>query len=113
MHFIFDLIRKIINGHYYNKKVALWGNGYQRREIIDVRDFVKNTLKIFNKTNNEIINIGAGKDYTIRQFAEKISKIVGFDSSKIIYDKTKYVGAKSKKLEIKKISKLVINYKKI
>lgn len=112
LHFIFDLISKIINGHNFNKKVILWGNGFQRREIINVKDFVKCTLKIFDNTENEIINLGSGKDFSIRQFAEKISKIVGYDSSKIIYDTKKYVGAKSKKLEIKKISKLIVDYKK-
>jgi len=112
MHFIFDLINKILLGRYFNKKVTLWGDGFQKREIINVQDFVKNTLKIFKKTNNEIVNIGAGKDFTIREFAKKISKIVNFDHNKIVYDKTKYVGAKNKKLEIKKIMKLIPGYKK-
>ena len=38
--FYFDLIKKILLGHYKNKKVTLWGNGYQKREIIHVKDFV-------------------------------------------------------------------------
>lgn len=112
MHFIFDLINKILRGKYLRKKVTLWGNGFQKREIIHVKDFVKFTKKIFIKANNEIINIGSGKDFTIRDFAKKISKIVDYDEKKIIYDKLKYVGSKSKKLEIRKISKIFPNYKK-
>lgn len=112
MHFIFDLIKKILLGHYKNKKVTLWGNGYQKREIIHVKDFVSFTLKIYKKINNEIINIGAGKEYTIREFAVKISKIISFKFEKIIFDKKKYIGAKSKKLEIKKIKKIIPSYTK-
>tara|TARA_Y200000002_G_scaffold371508_1_gene368228 strand:+ start:2955 stop:3875 length:921 start_codon:yes stop_codon:yes gene_type:complete len=112
MHFIFDLIKKILLGYYKNKKVILWGNGYQKREIIHVKDFVNFTLKIYKKINNEIINIGAGKEFTIREFAAKISKIVSFKFEKINFDKKKYTGTKSKKLEIKKINKLIPTYKK-
>ncbi len=112
MHFIFDLIRKILQGKYFGKKVILWGNGSQKREIIHVKDFVKFTKKIFIKQNNKIINLGSGKDYTIKNFAEKISKIVEYNHKRIIYDKSKYVGSKSKKLEIKKISKIYPYYKK-
>lgn len=110
MHFIFDLIQKILKGYYFNNKVSLWGDGFQKREIIHVDDFVKFMINILEKTNNEIINIGAGKDFTIKQFAEKISMLVGYDKSKIYYDVTKYTGVKKKKLEIKKISKLVPDY---
>jgi len=102
MHFIFDLIRKIIRGKEYGEKVVLWGDGYQRREIILVDDFV-NILYLLNKEHdNEIFNIGAGEEYTIRHFAAIICDIVGYDEKKIIYDKSKYVGAKSKVLNIDK-----------
>ncbi len=112
MHFIFDLIHKILQGKHYNKKVTLWGNGYQKREIIHVKDFVMFTKKTFIRQKNKIINIGAGKDYTIREFAKKISKLIEYNNKKIIYDKSKYVGSKSKKLEIKRILKLFPTYKK-
>ena len=112
MHFIFDLIKKILLGHYKNKKVILWGNGFQKREIIHVKDFVSFTLKIYKKVNNEIINIGAGREFTIKEFAVKISKIISFKYEKIIFDKKKYTGAKSKKLEIKKIKKIIPSYTK-
>ena len=83
-----------------------------KREIIHVKDFVSFTLKIYKKINNEIINIGAGKEYSIREFAVKISKIISFKFAKIIFDKKKYTGAKSKKLEIKKIKKIIPSYTK-
>jgi len=111
MHFIFDLIRKILNGKYLKKKVILWGNGNQKREIIHVKDFVKYLMKIFKKKNNDIINIGASKEHSIKYFAKKICVHSNFDHKKILYDKTKYVGARSKKLDTNKISKIFPGYK--
>ena len=111
MHFIFDLIRKIISGKYENKKVELWGNGYQKREIIHVENFIDTMIKLLNK-KNEIFNIGSGKEYTIKHFSKIISDILNYDHNKIFYDKTKYVGSKSKKLNIAKVTKIIKNYKK-
>ena len=51
----------------------------------------------------EIYNIGSGEDYSIRQFADMICEIVGYDASKISYDSNQYVGAKSKILNIQKL----------
>ena len=64
------------------------------------------------KKKNEIINIGSKSDFTIRQFANMISEILDYDSNKIFYDKKKYVGSKSKKLNINKIKGLIKNYEK-
>ena len=112
MHFIFDLIRKIIEGKLYSKQVKLWGNGYQKREIIYIDDFVNTLIKLDNKKiKNKIINIGFGKEHSIRFFAKKICKIVNFDFNKIKFDTKKYTGVKSKKLNINKISKILKNYR--
>jgi len=108
MHFIFDLIRKIFEGKFHKKKVILWGNGNQRRELIHVKDFIKIMWNINNKYSNEIFNIGGGKEYSIKFFAKKISKILKFDESKIMYDTSKYVGAKSKNLDISKLKEFKI-----
>ncbi len=111
-HFIFDLIKKILDGKYNNKKVELWGNGLQKREIIHVKDFINKTIQVNEKVDNELINIGYGKNYTIKHFAKIICKIIRYDPNKIIYNKSKYVGAKNKKININKISKLIPGYKK-
>lgn len=110
-HFIFDLIRKILVGKKYNKEVVLWGDGEQRREIIHVNDFVSNMLKLNDKIDNQIINIGAASDYSIKEFANIICKIVDFDHKKIIYDINKYTGAKKKKLNTEIIENIIPNYK--
>ena len=110
MHFIFDLIFKILKGKYYNSEVVLWGNGNQRREILHVNDFVKNMIILNNKTKNKIFNIGAGQEFSIKEFAKKICRIVDYDFKKIKFDKSKYVGAKSKNLNISKVKKEITNY---
>lgn len=103
MHFIFDLIKKILLGKLHNNPVVLWGDGYQLRELVFVNDFVNNLYNLNEKCSNEIYNIGSGEDYSIRQFADMICEIVGYDASKISYDSNQYVGAKSKILNIQKL----------
>ncbi len=109
MHFIFDLVRKILRAHLYGEEVVLWGDGYQTRELVYLDDFIKVMLLLNSKSENEIINIGAGREFTIRSFADIICDIVGFDSNKIRYDTDRYVGAKSKCLDIKKLKKIMPN----
>lgn len=110
MHFIFDLIRKILRGKYLGEQVTLWGNGHQRRELVHVRSFVRVLLGLADNVENQLLNIGAGEDHSIREFAGHICRLVDFDPDQIRYDTTKYVGAESKILSIRKISELVPDY---
>jgi len=96
-HFIFDLIKKIHAGKYQNSEVELWGDGYQKRELVYVDDAVEALLKLKDETN-QIFNLGSGVEYSIRHFAKLICEEVGYDDNKIIYNTEKYVGVKSKKL---------------
>lgn len=107
MHFIFDLIRKIIRGKLYGEKVVLWGDGYQRRELVFVDDFVWIMLQLVDKCDNELINVGAGEEFTIRYFAELICKKLKYDPDAIQYDTSRYVGAKSKCLVVNKLRRLL------
>ena len=110
MHFIFDLIRKIIRGKTNGEPVILWGDGYQRRELIFIGDFVKIMLFLAENCNNEIINIGAGEEFTIRHFARLISEHVGYDYEAIEFDASRYVGAMSKCLDVMKVRNWMSNY---
>jgi len=103
MHFIFDLIRKILKGSLYNDPVILWGDGEQKRELIHVIDFITALLELVKKAKNTWINIGSGQEFSIRQFASAICKIVKYPIDKIQWDLSRYVGAKSKVLVIKKL----------
>lgn len=107
MHFIFDLIRKIIRGKEYGEPVVLWGDGHQKRELVLVDDFVSILWKLVQNYDNEIFNIGAGEEYSIRTFAEIISKKVGYPAENIKYDTSRYVGAQSKCLNVEKIKSVI------
>lgn len=112
MHFIFDLVKKIMRGKLYDEEVILWGDGEQRREIVHTKDFISALFYLSMHVKNDIINVGAGYDKTIKEFAGIIASLVDFDENKIIYDVSKYVGAKSKKLEIDKLLSIYPEYNK-
>ncbi len=110
MHFIFDLMRKINRGKLYDEPVVLWGDGEQKRELVHVQDFVEVMLQLTEKESNTLINIGAGEEYSIKNFAEKICHYTGYPPERIQYDTTKYVGAKSKCLTTNKLEKLLPDF---
>ena len=107
LHFIFDLIRKIIRGKMLGEPVVLWGDGHQKRELVYTGDFVRLALKLTDEVSNNIVNIGAGEEYSIRHFAQLICERVGYDFGKIQFDTTRYVGAKSKCLSTAKLRSLI------
>lgn len=109
MHFIFDLIRKILRGKMYGEPVVLWGDGQQRRELVFVKDFVRATLEL-DRRDNDLVNIGAGEEYSIRHFARLISEHVGYDFDRIQFDATRYVGAKSKCLATERLHTLLPDF---
>lgn len=113
MHFIFDLIHKILRGKQFGEPVVLWGDGHQRRELVFVDDFVDALVGLAPAAGNDVINIGAGEDRSIREFAGMIATDVGYDPTAIQYDETKYVGARSKCLDISKMQKLLPVWKPV
>jgi GDP-L-fucose synthase len=64
-------------------------------------------LRLNLDCNNELINIGAGEEFSIRHFAGRICAITGYDERLIEYDTTRYVGATSKCLNIAKLRGLL------
>lgn len=108
MHFIFDLIRKIIRGKEHGEPVVLWGDGRQKRELIFRDDFVRLLEAAVEKGGDELLlNIGSGEEHSIRDFAAQICARVGYPAEKIQYDQTKYVGVTSKCLDVSKLRALV------
>lgn len=106
MHFIYDVIRKIDNSKNTGEPIVLFGDGFQKRELIYIDDFINALLVISMQINNDIVNIGSGSDHTIRDFAKICCKIIGVDHNEIKYDENEYVGLKSKVLDITKIQKI-------
>jgi GDP-L-fucose synthase len=107
MHFIFDLIRKILGAKLGGPVPVLWGDGHQKRELVYLDDFVDATVRLADTVDDDLVNIGAGKENSIREFAAAICDHVGYDFAKIRFDTTKYVGAKSKVLAVGKLDRLL------
>ena len=108
-HFFPSLIRKIHNLKKKNKKqLTLWGDGSAKREVIYVDDIADACIYFMNKKfKDTIINIGTGKDYTIKQYVFKIAEqIFPKGRVQIKYDKSKPNGTARKVLNVSKASKL-------
>jgi GDP-L-fucose synthase len=100
-HFFAALIHKIHNAKLKNKKqIELWGDGSPRREFIYVDDVADACIFfIKKKTKETLINIGTGKDFTIKQYAIMIMNYLNCNF-KIKYDKNKPNGTPRKLLDV-------------
>ena len=96
-HFIFDLIRKIVNAKNGGDKVVLWGTGDQTRELIYIKDAVDIIIKSMT-WKSKIVNLSSGKSHSIKEYAQTICDIVGYDYNLIEWDTTAFVGSPNKKL---------------
>ena len=102
-HFIPALIRKCHEIKMNKKeKLIIWGNGKAKREIIYVDDLADACLFFMKKkTKESLINIGTGKDFSIKQYADKIlSHILPGKKILIKYDYSKPNGTPRKVLDI-------------
>ncbi len=106
-HVLAALIKRFHEAKIGNvKEVTLWGTGKPRREFLYVDDLADACLFLMNNYNDsEIINIGTGKDVSIKQLAEVTKKITGY-KGKILWDTTKPDGNPRRLLDSKKINKL-------
>ncbi len=86
--------------------VIIWGTGAPRREFLYVDDLADAAVFIMNNYDeNEIINIGVGKDISISELAEMIKGIVGFDGD-IYFDSLKPDGTPRKLLDVSRMEAL-------
>ncbi len=87
----------------HKNEVTVWGTGTARREFLYVDDFVDACLFLMERYNEAgLVNIGVGKDVSIRELAEIIKKTVNFQG-KINFDTLKPDGASRKLLDSSKI----------
>ena len=102
-HFFPALIKKIHKVKKSKKKfLILWGNGKAKREVIHVDNLAKACIYFMKKkTKQTLINIGSGKDYSIKYYANLILKLI-MPNKKIFikYDKSKPNGTPRKVLDI-------------
>lgn len=106
-HVLPALLRKIHQAKVEKQKeVVVWGSGNPRREFLHVDDLAEALLFLIKIGHSaQLINIGVGKDITIRELAMMIKEIVGF-KGEIVYDRTKPDGTPRKLLDISRLKQL-------
>jgi GDP-L-fucose synthase len=86
--------------------VTLWGSGSPRREFLHADDLGGACLYLLDNYDDEVaINVGVGQDVSIKELAELIQKITGFEGE-IEWDSSKPDGTPRKLLDVSRISAL-------
>lgn len=106
-HVLPALIRKFHEAKINNlTSVELWGTGSPYREFLYVDELADACYFLMQNYNEpDIVNIGTGKDITIKELADLVRAIVGFDGE-IIWDTTKPDGTPRKLLDVSKLNSL-------
>ncbi len=121
-HVIPAMIRKFDEARKERRnEVALWGTGSPRREFLYSDDMADACVFLMNLPEDRfqqllgsdetksgvfdppLVNVGTGEDITIRQLAEMIGKVVGFEGQ-IVFDPKKPDGTPRKLLDVSKLS---------
>lgn len=93
------------------KEVTCWGDGSPLREFLYVDDLASLCVFLMNHySGNETVNAGTGKELTIKQLAELVARIVGYEGN-IKWDATKPNGTPRKLLDVSKAKQLGWTYK--
>lgn len=106
-HVLPALIRKFheakMKGH---TSVEVWGTGAPRREFLYVDDLADACLFLMNNyEQGDIINVGVGNDRSIRELAEMVGEVVGFEGD-LRFDHTKPDGTPLKLLDVSRLTAL-------
>jgi GDP-L-fucose synthase len=97
------------------ESVVVWGSGNAMREFLYVDDMAEASLFILEMNQKTYhsntrpmlshINVGTGKDITIRELAETMKEVVGFEG-KLVYDESKPDGSLRKLIDITRLSSM-------
>ena len=119
-HVVPGLIRRFHEAKVNNFKfVTIWGTGSPLREFLHVEDMARASIQIMNlnkKKYNKIvkpmshINIGSGREITIKELAKTIKIIVNYNG-KIKFDITKPNGTSRKLVNISRLVKIGFEHK--
>jgi GDP-L-fucose synthase len=106
-HVLPALIRKFHDAKTRSdSKVTLWGTGAPLREFLHSDDLASACLYLLENYNEDIaINVGTGKDISIKELADLIRGIVGFEGQ-IEWDSSKPDGTPRKLLDVSRITNL-------
>jgi GDP-L-fucose synthase len=110
-HVLPALIRRFHEAKVAQKtEVNLWGTGTPMREFLYVEDMAEAVVfSVENVLPEGLYNIGTGKDLTIKELADKIKIITGYQG-KIYWDDTKPDGTPRKLLDVSKMNELGWKY---
>lgn len=111
-HVLPALIRRIHEAKQNNlSTVEIWGTGKPLREFLYVDDLADACVFLMeNYSGNDFFNIGTGTDITIRDLADKIKQVVGYEGN-LVFNKDKPDGMYQKLLDVSKIANLGWRYK--
>ena len=119
-HVIPALMRRFHEAKINNdKEVSVWGTGNAMREFLYVDDMAQASLFVLEldeetyKANTQPmlshINVGTGKDVTIREMAETMKEVVGFKGN-LTFDTTKPDGSPRKLIDVSRLSNMGWKY---
>ena len=100
-HFIPAILKKIYLAKINNKNyIELWGTGKPKREVIYVDDLASAVIHFMKvRPKDKLINIGSTKEYSIKDYANKIIKILNFKMKVKFDNNKKFDGVYSKILD--------------
>jgi GDP-L-fucose synthase len=106
-HVIPGLIRRFHEGKVGGAKtVSLWGSGTPRREFLHTDDLASACLFLLENYDDEVaINVGLGEDIAIKDLAELVQRLVGFEGE-IFWDSGKPDGTPRKLLDVSRMTDL-------
>ena len=106
-HVLPALIRKIHEAQVQGEQsVTVWGSGTPRREFLHVDDLADASLYLLHAYDEDaIVNIGWGGDVTIRELAELVLSVVGYEG-RLVFDPTKPDGTPRKLLDVTRLSRI-------
>ncbi len=106
-HVLSALVKRFVDARDSGaKEVTLWGTGSARREFIYLDDVVEGITFAMTKTDTpEILNLGSGTDFSIKELAQMVAELVGFNGG-LAWDTTKPDGMPRKCLDVTKLKAL-------
>ena len=111
-HVLPAMIRRFHEAKVQNlPSVTCWGDGSALREFLYVDDLANLCVFLMNNySGNETVNAGTGKEISIKNLAELVAEIIGYDG-KIFWDVSKPNGTPRKLLDVSKAAALGWTYK--
>lgn len=106
-HVLAALLRKAHEAKVSGKPdIVVWGTGNPRREFLHSEDLADAAAFLIEHYDSpEIINVGCGRDVSIRELAELVCDVVGFTGT-LEFDSTKPDGTPRKLLDVSKLTRL-------